>query len=428
MPDATSYQLDGFEPSRVETPGSVDELSRTLANAHISGEAVVLWGGGTRMHVGNRVSRYDVAVDMTGLSQLIEYRPSDLVVIAEAGITIAELQARLAESGQRLAFDPPLPGTATLGGSMASNAVGALRSSFGGIRDLVLGMTVVQADGVVTKSGGKVVKNVTGYDLAKMHIGALGTLGAIASVALRVGPLPESSRTVAAWFGSFSQASYATMSIYNANFDPEALCLLSGPRAEKMARQLATDTGVEAPANPHLLIARVSGRPRSVERQAEEIESIVGGAMADGFNVLDGESQESVWALAEDADDTPDLTIRATFKPTEAFNFINRLRRRMSSGMSLDTVFHAGFGTVVAHWRETTGRVTDSDLTGLATFAREQASEFRVMPVVERCPLNVKSALDVFGDPGASLAVMKGLKQQFDPDYTLSPGRFIGGI
>ncbi len=169
------YEVDGLSPSRIERPASTDELSRLIADANTAGEAVIPWGGGTRMDLGNTPTGYDVAVDVTGISGIVEYEPADLTVVVNGGTTVAALQSALGEHGQRLNFDPPEPAAATIGGSLASNTVAAMRSSVGGVRDVAIGLQVVEADGAVTKSGGRVVKNVQGFDLVRLHIGALGT-------------------------------------------------------------------------------------------------------------------------------------------------------------------------------------------------------------------------------------------------------------
>ena len=148
-----SYEIDGITPASTVKPGSIEELSTELARIHADGAAAAPWGGGTRSHVGNRISSYDVAIDLTGMNGLIEHMPGDLTVAVDAGVTVADLQRKLREAGQRLAFDTPDPERATIGGTVASNALGPMASSSGGIRDWIIGMRVVLADGSITKSG-----------------------------------------------------------------------------------------------------------------------------------------------------------------------------------------------------------------------------------------------------------------------------------
>ena len=425
-----SYELDGVRPSRVERPGSVDDLAATLKKVHEDAQAAVIWGGGTRMHVGNSVARYDVAVDVTGLDRVVDYRPSDLVVVVEAGMTVAALQEELGKNNQRLAFDPPAPEKATIGGSLASNAVGPLRNSYGGVRDLVIGMSVVLADGTLTKSGGSVVKNVAGYDMARLHIGAFGTLGAIATVAFKIGPLPPARRTVAAWFDSVESAAVAGMRIINGAFMPEAITVIAGPRAAAHASDIAIRTTGDAPENSRgnapgtavLPLVALAASPATVERQVNDTTSTMGGAMADGFAVLDGDQQEAAWALAGEPDPSPALTVRSTLKPASAFDLVDTLAGAVGPN-DIHIVGHVGFGTVEAHW------TTDAaSVPGLIESARTAVTDAGGAFSIERCPVGLKPGLDVFGKIGAPLEIMRRMKQQFDPDGTLSPGRFAGRI
>tara|TARA_B100001964_G_scaffold202452_1_gene230814 strand:+ start:5665 stop:6930 length:1266 start_codon:yes stop_codon:yes gene_type:complete len=417
------YEIDGITPSRVECPASVEDLSAALRTVHADAGTAVIWGGGSRMHVGNKIARYDVAVDMTGLDRIVDYRPPDLVVVAEAGMTLAALQAELGKNNQRLPFDVQSPEHATIGGSLASNAVGPLRGRYGGIRDLVIGMSVVQADGTMTKSGGSVVKNVSGYDMARLHIGALGTLGAIATVAFKIGPIPHTMRTVASWFDSAESAAVAGMRITNGSFMPEAVTLVAGPRAAKHASELSAQDSSKASENAVMLLVALAAGPATVERQVNDTTSILGSAMADGFVVLEDNAQFGVWSLAGEGNPPPPtFSVRSTVKPTEAFNLAGALAGPADSdSRDVHVVAQIGFGTVEAHWR---GDVSPELVRSAQSAIRNAGGAW----MIERCPIDLKSELDVFGDLGASLAVMRRMKQQFDPTGTLSPGRFAGRI
>ena len=372
------------------------------------------------MHVGNTVARYDAAVNMTGLDRIVDYRPPDLVVVAEAGMTIAALQAELGKNNQRLPFDVQSPDSATIGGSLASNTVGPLRGRYGGVRDLVIGMSIVQADGTMTKSGGSVVKNVAGYDMARLHIGALGTIGAIATVAFKIGPVPGVMRTVVAWFDSAESAAIAGMRITNGAFMPEAVTLVSGQRAAAKASELAADSSGNASENAVMLLIALAAGPATVERQVNDTTATLGGAMADGFVVLDDDLQLSTWSLAGEQSPAPTFSIRSTVKPTAAFELTGALSKSDSFD-EIHIVAQVGFGTVEAHFRgDVSGEVVQS--------ARDAVISAGGACMIERCPPELKHDLDVFGDLGAPLEVMRRMKQQFDPDGTLSPGRFAGRI
>jgi glycolate oxidase FAD binding subunit len=418
LPD--SYELDGITPSRIEHPASVDELSSTLKRINAAKQAAVIWGGGTRMHVGNKIDRYDVAVDMTGLNQIVDYRPPDLVVVAEAGMTLSALQAELGKNNQRLPFDVQSPDTATIGGSLASNSVGPLRGRYGGVRDFVIGMSLVQADGTQTKSGGSVVKNVAGYDMARLHIGALGTLGAITTVAFKIGPVPQVMRTVVAWFDSAESAAVAGMRITNGPFMPEAVTLVAGKRAAAHAGELAAQNSGTASDNAVMLLIALADGPATVERQLSDTAAMLGGVMAERFVVLEDEAQYGVWSLAGEQSPAPTFSVRTTVKPTVAFGLVNALSNSENAD-DAHVVAQIGFGTVEAHYR---GDVS----TELVQSSKRTISSAGGACMIERCPLDIKSEIDVFGDLGPPLEVMRRMKQEFDPTGTLSPGRFAGRI
>ncbi|MCW5880662.1 MAG: FAD-binding oxidoreductase, partial [Anaerolineae bacterium] len=178
------YAVDGREPSVIARPASLDDLAAALRDAHAAGQAVIPWGAGSQMALGAMPSRYDVALDLSGLDAIVEHDAPNLTITAQAGARLSSLQAALAEAGQFLPLDPAYP-EATIGGLIATDASGGWRLGYGTLRDLVLGVRLVLADGTVLKLGGKTMKNVAGYDLIKPVVGSLGTLGVVAEATLR---------------------------------------------------------------------------------------------------------------------------------------------------------------------------------------------------------------------------------------------------
>src|SRR5437899_8242173 len=198
--------VDGQLPRWVVRPASIDQLSRIVALAHDDGLVVVPRGGGSALELGRPPARVDVVVDLSGLDQVLEYNPDDLTITVQAGITAGALAALLAPRRQFLALDPPGAATRTLGGMTATNATGPLRVRYGTMRDLLLGVRFVQADGVVTWGGSKVVHSVSGYDVPKLMVGALGTLGVLGELTLRLHPEPEFEAT---WLAVFTDVAAA---------------------------------------------------------------------------------------------------------------------------------------------------------------------------------------------------------------------------
>lgn len=420
--ETSRFELDGMTPDRVVHPASLDELSQALAAAHDAGEAVVPWSGGIRIQAGNLPERYTTALDLTGLSGNIEHEPGDLTVVADAGVTIARLEETLALEGQRLPFDVNHPDRATLGGSVASNASGQIRTAYGGIRDWVIGMKVVLADGTITKSGGRVVKNVQGYDMHRLHTGAFGTLGVIAEVALKVVPVPAVTGTIAAWFDSVETAGEYAMQVYNGPALPEAMTLFAGAGASA-ALALITGTAPDGlPGAPVLVLSRVAGGAEAVARMETDLTGAAGAMGATGYEVVNGTDALKLWSAATgsgpDSGSAP-ITARATFKPANAFVYLG------DTGLNHDSHGFAaevqvGFGTVTV----ASSNATSSEITRLRTAAAKHGAQ----AVIERCPPELKKEIDVFGDSGTALELMKSVKRRFDPQRVLNPGRFAGRI
>jgi glycolate oxidase FAD binding subunit len=298
-----------------------------------------------------------------------------------------------------------------------------MRTSFGGVRDLTIGLKTVEADGAVTKSGGRVVKNVQGFDLVRLHIGAFGTLGVIAEAAFKLLPLPARTQTVAAWFDSLDWAREASMQLYNGRLLPEALTLSTGATARGLARDLGPGDEL---SETYLLLARVAGGAAAVRRQVENVTSTVGASMANGFEVLDDAETDRARELTGSGE-TPAVAARTTLKPTAAFDFVSRLERGESEvGLSLETSVHVGTGTVLASWSGDSLTIEQAMRAVELSVSSAQSCGGRA--VIERCPAEAKQQIDVWNEGGGALDIMRSLKEQFDPRRTLSPGRFAGRI
>src|SRR5207248_6072967 len=194
--------VDGLLPSKIMHPSDADDAARGLRLCDLTPASVVIWGGGTQMRLGAAPRRYDIAFSTERMTRLLEYEPADLTCRVEAGMRMIDLQAALRAQGQRLPLDPPHPERATVGGTVAANTNGLGRARYGTVRDWVIGIAVAYPSGKVARAGGKVVKNVAGYDLMKLHIGALGTLGVVAEVNFKVQARPEMEATLLAHFAA----------------------------------------------------------------------------------------------------------------------------------------------------------------------------------------------------------------------------------
>ncbi len=230
--ELSPYVVEGLTPEAAVFPGSVDEVRGVVAVAAEAEVPVLPWGGGTAASVGSPPARPGIVLGLGRLDAILEYEPGDLTVTAQAGLTLARLQSALRERGQWLSLDPPDAERATLGGIVAANASGPRRQLYGTLRDLLIGVTVVTADGGLVRGGGKVVKNVAGYDLPKLFVGSYGTLGIIVEVTVRLRPLPDAERVVSVRFDRLKDAGTAVRTIMAGDLVPNAIELLDAEASQ----------------------------------------------------------------------------------------------------------------------------------------------------------------------------------------------------
>ena len=423
--DVSAYSIDGLRPQLVVSPGTIADLGQTMAHLSAAGVAVAPWGGGTRTALGNPMSRLDVAVDLTRLNRIVRYNPADLTATVEAGLTVAGLQNTLAKEGQLLALDPPLPDRATIGGTLAIGLSGPLKWQYGSPRDVVIGMKVVQADGKVTKSGGQVVKNVSGYDMARLHIGGLGTLGIIAEVSFKLTPLPQNQATVVATFQTSRSCLEAALSVFHSDTVPLALTALDRSANER-ARALEVDAD-------HMLAIRLGGRPRTIERQIGDCEALCRRHGASMVEMLAETHTLAAWrAIADFGWETaadPMITCRASVLPAQVPDLVDALASQYHDAVLEPAILaHPAHGTVLVSWSESGPDDSTSGAPTLLNRTVEAVHAAGGRMLIEKCPMEVKAHMDVWDSPGESIAIMHRMKELYDPKATLNPGRFVGGI
>ena len=418
------YAIDGVSPSVAVRPANVEAVSAVMLEAHRAGAAVTPWGGGTRIALGNLPRRYDVALDMTGLDQIIAHNHGDLTATVQTGVTVAALRRALAEHGQFLPIDPPLPETATVGGTLAVGNSGPLKWQYGSVRDTVIGMKVVHADGVVTKSGGQVVKNVSGYDMARLHIGGLGTLAVIVEVSVKLTPLPHHETTVVASYDTAANAIRAALDIFEGDAVPLALMVI-GPGPAASFGDL--DAGA-----CHLAV-RLGGRTRTVDRMVTEATAVARRQGAREVCELEGHAASSLWRRAADFgwDEAtrPTVGVRASATPASVGRLWEAFQHQETAPAGRAAlVCHPAHGVVQACWYHGGAQLGVEAVRALIQTVREAVSSEGGNMVVETCPPSAKAGLDVWDDVGDQITVMRALKDQYDPERILSPGRYVGGI
>ena len=340
------YEIDGLAPSVAAVPDDIDGLARALGMAASAGKAVSPRGGGTQTALGNRPERLDLVVDTSRLNK-ITHNPGDLTATAQAGVTMSELQARLGERGQFLAIDAPLPGRATVGGTLATGIGGPARWQYGSPRDTVIGMTVAQPDGRITHTGGRVVKNVSGYDMARLHVGGLGTLGVIAEASFKLTPLPARRATVLATFGSAEEALGAALGVFSSSVLPLALTVFDRPTVERLGGGLPTSAGY--------LAIMLGGRPLTLDRLVRECHAECGRHAPRTVEVLDETVAPGLWrGLADfgyDDATAPLAGVRAHVQPSRVAALAKALERLSDERIGPPSVVaNPAYGAVLARW------------------------------------------------------------------------------
>ena len=393
--------VDDVLPHMFIEPANPEEVAGALKIATAAGLQVIPRGGATKMDWGNPPRSGDLILSTHRLNRVVEHTWGDMTATVEAGCTIQRLQQTLAEHGQRLALDPLWPDQATIGGILATNDSGPLRIRFGSLRDLVIGITLALPDGTLAKSGGKVVKNVAGYDLPKLATGSLGTLGIITQAIFRLHPVPRESRTL-----SFSNADSETMNalvlaIQDCNMVPTGVQVraASSSTPDVDLRFEGTTAGCDAQIEQTLRIA--SG--------ARRIES-----PADVWN-----ARSTLWSGAESS-----VVCKFSLLPADLGTFLN-LIRKTSEPLQLPWKLVAQ--AVGVGYLRLEGNDTGALLNVLQDLRKNLETRGGSL-VILRCPLEIKSKMDVWGSAGDALPLMRSIKAQFDPTGALNPGRFIGGI
>src|SRR3989449_5994945 len=295
------FSVDGLLPSTVIRPKDADEAARELYSCDEVPAAVGVWGGGTQMQLGAPPRKYEVALSTERMTRLLEYEPADLTCRVEAGMRLSDLQAALHAQGQRLALDPPHPERATVGGMVAANTNGLTRGRYGTVRDWVIGIAVAYPSGKVARAGGKVVKNVAGYDLMKLHIGALGTLGVVAEVNFKVQARPQVEATLLAHFDRPAPAIDAGTTLARQYLAPAAALVLD--------QGAMRDCGLTADWRWTLAL-KLEGYAREVEAARKKATGIIRDA---GGRVEEGDVPSTFWETARDwsAPDDDLVVVRA---------------------------------------------------------------------------------------------------------------------
>jgi glycolate oxidase FAD binding subunit len=393
------------------SPTSEAELADAVKEAAARGQALFCEGSGSKRHHGPAVSERARRLSLRRLDRVTGYDPADMILSCQAGARLADVQRTLAEHKQWLPIDPPYPG-ATIGGIVATASAGPRRLGYGTIKDALLGVRVVGADGVVTKSGGKVVKNVSGYDLHRLQVGAFGSLGVLLEAHFKVGARPALVGALLLGQASFEQALQTLLEIAAGPLRPVALEAIDAAAATPMRRLCP-----ELPSTAAVAIVGIEGSRAAFERHLRDLTEVR--STAGISTVLEGGAADRLWQAFRDApaQAVDDITLRIGARPHDLPGLLPRLELESLGLVSRSC--HAGTGIARVRLRR------PADLAALVaqlTVCQARARTQQGYLVVESAPVGIAGRESLpFGAPGSDLA--RKIKEAWDPTSILNPGR-----
>jgi glycolate oxidase FAD binding subunit len=401
---------------RVVTPATAADAAALLAECAHDGAAVVAFGGGTLQSIGNAPRRCDVALHTSGLAGIRDYEPADMTAGLEAGTTLAAVARALGEHGQWIPFDAPLAARATVGGTLAAGWAGPRRAVYGRPRDLVIGSTVALADGTLAHAGGMVVKNVAGYDMSKLYVGSLGTLGLIVRANFKALPRPAARRVAIAPVAD--DARDRTLAVLGElQVEPSAALLLDGfagvARCSDAQRRL---------------VLTFEGSEAVVERGTHAVRAALGKAGIPQTQLLDGDDAEQAFAAVIDAyievPGAAALTYRLPGLPSTAWSrtrFAETLAR--AHGLDFECIADVRTGDAILRFSASPAAFS----AALPAFDADVRRTFDRATVLAGSP-ELRAGVDAWGVPPSNVATMRTIKERFDPAGILAPGRYVGAI
>jgi glycolate oxidase FAD binding subunit len=389
-------------------PSTPEQLSEAVACAARNHWRLLVCGSGSKLHWGGLADGIQVVISTARLNRLIEFASGDLTVTVESGLKLADLQSKLAEAGQFLPIDQAYPMQATLGGIVATADTGALRQRYGGLRDLLIGLTLVRSDGQLAKAGGRVVKNVAGSDLMKLFTGSYGTLGILSQLSLRIYPIPAASTTL---FVTGSQIAPFTAQLLASGLTPTAIEILAASTVEHL--ELGQQLG---------LLIRFQAIEVSVMQQVAQVKQL---AEQLGLSTTQIRSADEValWQQLRHLLDHPPpempLTCKIGVEPAQSVAVLNQVFNQLEQA-GAGGVIHAGSGLGNLYLPP----ISAATLLNLRQIVQAAGGFLSVLSAPEA----LKQHIDIWGYTGDALGIMRQIKSQFDPENLLSPQRFVGKI
>lgn len=429
-----AYSVDSVAPQVVARPASAHEVSELVKFSAAEKLAVIPTGAHTKLGVGMPPARYDVAIDMTRLDRVISYDPGDLTLSVEPGIPLARLAEVLAEHNQFLPLAVPFFDRATVGGTLASGVDSYLRQAYGTARDFVLGMEFISGEGALTKSGGRVVKNVSGYDLHKLFLGSIGSLGVITRINFKTFPLPRAFATFLAAFRSAHGATRFNQLIQQSKLRSQAAEVID-PGAVRILNSTGSTVIPNHSDNASWCVAvKVAGSEKVINRCQQELEQLARSADGDSsgsFDQLSDDESSHLWSAIREF---PASVQRAN--PGAAIFKLSLLPSTFTQYLAETHSLaqqHSARVARIAHGVGVLYCAFSSDDAAkvrnlCAAILGRSTSPWKIPASIPWCPIELKRELSIWGPPREDFVLQQRVKRAFDPYNIFAPGRFIGGL
>jgi glycolate oxidase FAD binding subunit len=435
--ELAAYAVDGLVPGAIVRPASAEDVAEVVRFAVAEKLAVLPFGSRSKCEMGMPAGRYDIAVDMTGLQEIAHFDAGDMTLSVDAGMPLRELEIYLKEKQQFLPLAAPCFESTTAGGAIASGIDSALRQQYGPVRDFLIGAEFVDGTGQICKSGGRVVKNVTGYDLHKLLIGSMGTLGVITRLNFRTFPLPAASGGhVANFSGSQGALSYRTV-VEKAGLPLADLEVLS-PKVGEMIRAILGKAGEKAPAtlerDEWCVYATFEGNEAVVRRISGDLERIARETGALRSKILDAAEDESLGGMLREAFEwlrwgSPANVIYRLALPELTGQILNDVFQ-LAESVSLDAALLVRAAGVLYFtvFEESEDEAAIAALAKIAAGVTSLARARKGHATLLHAPLAIKAKAARMASGGIDLALQQRVKQAFDPTGVFAPGRMVGGL
>jgi glycolate oxidase FAD binding subunit len=427
-----TYSIDGKRPKVIVSPKTIEEVSKIVAYANQQQLAIIPRGNGTKLGMGRVPTKVDIVLSTLRLKKVTDSDCENLTLSVQSGTTLKEVQKTLAKEGKGyfIPLDPPYTREATLGGIVVTNSSGPKRLLYGTARDLIIGTKAVFPNGDIVVSGGKTVKNVSGYDMCKLLIGSYGTLGILCEMTFRLLPLPEKEATLLIPFAKLEEADGFVRELIGSQLTPTSIETLNPTAVKKMKYSMPASNGY------YLVAIGLEGVSEAVERQVSDMSEIGKKHGALSAEVLDTEQQDTFWTAFRDfskglsKSDPGSVSLKSNFLISKRGEMLGSFEKMTKeSGMDCGILSHCGSGILYAHLLPGKHLRPKSDsLVELIRKVTDEAVKNGGNLVIESAPLAIKKKLDVWGKSRDDYQVVQRLKEQIDPAGILSPGRFVGRI